>query len=486
RSEATLLGLAEALATQSKVASLERDEKETLRLGDEALEVLRPLSGAAQPSRPVMRLHAEMLESRGFNLHRREPELAIRDLQQAREIYNKLGAQDLSNIAAAASYASSGYWLGLAYGVTGRRQEAQSVFEEALAMANRVIDVMPGHTTALYAKGNIAARLAGFEVDELRMDRALALVQEGRQTWEGLLKIAPTNAVYRNNYGVTRGEVANTLWQLGRFNESRRERRELVDMGAKPGDVSAFYMSNMMVWATDLAAEEAELGNRAGAAEALARHVRFKEAYLKMAPPSVETDWWVYFAEANKVRVALANGDPREGARIGAAALAKAEKLAATRKSHEVSKDILRYRINLGSALAQERLGDHAAAEASARGALEAWGRLPRGSDIRDERDKAWLNAMMARAMARQGRQGEAATLIAPVIDFHRKQYARRHDNRWQHFLFAEALYTGALSDPARRRVMLAEATAVLAGLPPTMNGWKPLAQLREDIAAIR
>lgn len=173
-------------------------------------------------------------------------------------------------------------------------------------------------------------------------------------------------------------------------------------------------------------------------------------------------------------------------ARLGMATLARVNKIVPTRPSHEEWLNILRYRLNLGIALAQDRHRDPVAAEAAARAALETWNRLPRSSDVRDERDKAWLTAMIAKAAARQGRQGEAATLIGPVIDYHRRLHARRHDNRWQHFLFADALHAGALAEPARKRALLAEASAVLAGLPPTMNGWKPLARLREEIAAAR
>ena len=353
-------------------------------------------------------------------------------------------------------------------------------------MANRVIDVMPGHTTALYAKGNVSARLAIYEVDELRMDRALALIQEGRQTWQGLLKIAPTNAIYRNNYGVTRQELSDVLYALGRFDDARRERRELVAMGEKPGETSAFFLRNMMGWAAFLAAEEAELGNRAGAAEALAKHERYKEAFLKATPASFETEWWLYNVEGAKARVALANGDPGEALKLTVAALAKAEALDAKQPSAEVSKNVLRYRLNLVSSLAHEAQRDPAAAEAAAKKALEAWGRLPSRSNFRDDSDKNLLTAIIAKAAARQGRLGEAAALIGPVIDSNRKQYARRHDNRWQHFLFANALYAGALAEPAKKRALLAEASAVLASLPPTMNGWKPLIQLREDVAAAR
>ena len=116
--------------------------------------------------------------------------------------------------------------------------------------------------------------------------------------------------------------------------------------------------------------------------------------------------------------------------------------------------------------------------------ALEARRALPKRTlfDERDADDGLMLAAMIA---ARMDRYPEAQQIMQPVLKFHRDLYARGKDNddALQHAQFARALYVSALAAPGQRTTELAQAVAILDGLPPAMRRLVSNARLRESIA---
>ena len=128
-------------------------------------------------------------------------------------------------------------------------------------------------------------------------------------------------------------------------------------------------------------------------------------------------------------------------------------------------------------------LGDYAGAERAERAATEARSHSPIEA-VGDRRDMGELATWLAMAMARQGREADAAQAIAPVVKFQRELAVKNHGDQWQHVELAAALYVQALTDKTHRAALLREAAGKLDALPATMRGLHCIRQWRERILA--
>jgi hypothetical protein len=131
---------------------------------------------------------------------------------------------------------------------------------------------------------------------------------------------------------------------------------------------------------------------------------------------------------------------------------------------------------------ASYNLKDYAAAEREVKLAIEARRKLPKLTlqDELDASDDLILAAMIA---ARLERHAEAQQIIEPVLRFHRGLLARGNDDLNQRVQLARALYASALATPGQKRAQLAEAAALLDGLPPMMRQLRSTALVRGWIA---
>jgi hypothetical protein len=87
-------------------------------------------------------------------------------------------------------------------------------------------------------------------------------------------------------------------------------------------------------------------------------------------------------------------------------------------------------------------------------------------------------------ALAREGRQDEAASAIAPVVRSLRELTRQNHGDRWLPLELASALYAQALADPVRGTALLREAAALVEGLAPQLRPLHDVRQLRQRILA--
>jgi len=78
--------------------------------------------------------------------------------------------------------------------------------------------------------------------------------------------------------------------------------------------------------------------------------------------------------------------------------------------------------------------------------------------------------------------RGEAQAVIAPVVKLQRGLFARNHDDYRQHLELASVLYASALAGGGDRRALLAEASALIAGLPAEMRSLKSVVLWRERV----
>jgi tetratricopeptide (TPR) repeat protein len=136
------------------------------------------------------------------------------------------------------------------------------------------------------------------------------------------------------------------------------------------------------------------------------------------------------------------------------------------------------------AALASYRLKDYATADAEIKRSLEIRRAIPTRTTY-EERDQGNQRVLAAAIAANLGRNAEAQELIEPVLKLHRDLTARDKDNedQAQRVEFAYALYVSALAGPGQKSQQLAQAAALVDGLPPAMRRLISITRLREQIA---
>jgi hypothetical protein len=228
----------------------------------------------------------------------------------------------------------------------------------------------------------------------------------------------------------------------------------------------------------------AQIGDADGAAAALASvtgylaDLRRSEPKDSMAPIIVEA-----LTKTGAAEAAFEQDDLPAARRIAMDVVSQVQPIKPQRGVQEVQKFATLYTAANFAGHADYLLGNFPAAEQEERAALEARKHYLTEAVV-DRRDLAEKSTWLAMAIARQGRLGEAAQVIDPVVAFQRELKAKNHGDRWQPTELAAALYAQSLAEPKQRAALLREATMLLDGVPPTLQSLHDIRQWRERIRA--
>jgi tetratricopeptide (TPR) repeat protein len=478
RSDAALLGLVSARAAQAGVLGARGNLEQAIRVDEEALDLLKPLSDSPEAPRDVRVAEGSMLTHLGWARVRTGAEGAVPVLRRAQDVYRAMGAVQLTDLAASSAYAQAGIWLGEALTSQGRELEAKETLEETLMLASRVVAARPGHMPAMGARAHAGGFLGSIESNNLRVAPGLAMYTAAERAWEDFVKLDSSNSDSWNNLGVARNNVADALFSMGLVEESIYKRKQVVTAADKTR-MSGFLARNLANWNGLLAEAQAnfpELG-AAGPAMAAAREFAAQAARGGFLG-RVEGE----FVSIMGASVRFGSGEYREALEQAKASAARLEAIA---PQGNLQQDLAR-RTQIAALQQVTRaaysLGDYAASEAAARQALDLRLKTSRQS-LLDDVNASEIRTALAQAMARQGRTKEAGEIVRPVLRFNREVQARRSDDLVQQVHLARALLVSALASPSERQAHLAEAAAIMDRLPPAMKRWKPHTLLRDEIA---
>jgi len=486
-SEATAIGLGIGLMSEARVADSQIKRVESMNFAVEAVEVLKPLMVAAAPSPRLQRAYGLTMNYLGFTqLRQDQEETAVNSLEEARATYRAIDGLSLSDLPAAAGFAESSAWAVNAYQNLGRNDDARRVGGEGTAVAAKVLEKRPGHIQALRANALINDSLAFSEADELHMKNALAMTMTGARGWEEMVRIDPTNQIAWNNLAAARMGSAFGLQRLGRIGESAAQFRSALSV-ERETNASTLIADTLSGPAGNLAALEADRGNRQAADIALAENVRLTDLTNRGVAP--ENFGRAYRHEVSAIfafALPVAAGDYATARTLAQASAQRLAALKTTNPSQELNRNKLLLNARYSLADAHYRLGDYAAAEKEIALAMGIRQQLPKRTtfDARDAADDSILAAMIA---ARQGHMAEAQRFIEPALKLHRELYARGNDDQFQHLQLARALYASALSAPAQQRAaQLAEAAALVDALSSEYRSLRSTVLVRNDVAAER
>lgn len=475
--EATLLGLARARSAQGWVAASRTNFSETIRLQQEALDILKPVLAQPNPPKAVREIEANALVGLAFGQIRKGVDGGIPSLRQAQKVYRGLNALDLSDLAASSGYAGIGWLLAEAYYKDGRDLEAKTDLDEAFALADRILEVRPGHRPALRAKGLAASWLGGMESRNLRVGAALSRFLETTRILEYQWRLDKTSSSALNNFNISKAGVAFALFRLGRIEESLKYRRESA---AVPADarIDAFLASNLAIWNGWLAEAVANDGDMAAARSAMVAARKFEEVANKGSgtnafnPESVSSSEAVTLLLGDNARAAMTNTQE---------SLARLEAWSPEGKLNQDLRMRSQIRVLQIRSLAANALGDFDAAEAASRRAFDLHQTAVRRGLI-DDAAAHENRTTLAKALARLGRTKEAGEILRPALKFYREIQSRGTDDLTIRIQSSHALLVSALVEPAARAAKLNEAAAIMETLPPAMKRWKLHALLIDEI----
>ncbi|HMI37795.1 MAG TPA: hypothetical protein VK505_09255 [Steroidobacteraceae bacterium] len=486
QSEATTIALALGYATQAVILDNQNDPTGPVA-GQRAADLLRPLAAAPGASVAVRRAFVEVLVRRGYEeLNGLQNADAIRTEEQAMQLATGLGARDLSNLEMGAYYVEAGAWLVPALVNMGRNVEARRRGEDAVALADKVLEQRPGYRLALHGQQVIESSLSNVAQNELDPMEAYRLGLRTEQTSLSILKLDPDNIVTINNLGVAHQTLGDSLWGAGKLGAAiPYYLKSLDDYGHATVGGAGFSI----IRAYDVAAtayRQAQVGDAAGAAATIASGAPFL-ARLRQKDPQATVALAIVDA-LGKMSSAGATLERDEFAATGRFASAASDQLRAITPNGNLEVSQRSISLFFSQHLAGRaafQTGDYAAAEDAEREALAArkvWGT----EAIPDQRDIGEVSTWLAMALARQGKTKEAAQLIGPVVKFQRGLAARNRSDQWLPVELASALYAQALTDPKQRTALLQEAATLLGAAPAPLRNLHDVRQWRNLIAAAR
>ena len=470
-SEATVIALALAYATQARVLESQSDPAD-LATTKRAVGLLGPLAEGSNASVAARRAYVDVLLRFGYQQLRTDKrEDAIRTEEEARKIAADLGARDLTNLDMGAYYAEASGWLVESLVESGRDDEARRTGEDALALADKVLERQPGYRLALHAEQIILGSLQSMAQNELDPKTALRVAERAEQVSLTLLKLDPSNVVSMNNLGVAHGALGDLCWSAGRLREAVRYRlKALEDYSHATVGGATFYMTR----ADDvgpLVYYQGEIGDFTGA-EATITGTAPYAARLRASEPKGSNAVFMFdgVLKLATAIVAFQRNDLATARRIAAEVAAQFEAMKPIGGFQAVQRHVFQWvPLHYIVTPAAYQLGDFPLAAQAERTALEEH-KASGAATLSDQRDMASMTTWLALALAREGRLSEAAQTIAPVVKFERGLAARNRGDQWVPVDLAAALYAEALAEPGRRTALLHEAAGLLEGLAPEVR----------------
>jgi len=398
----------------------------------------------------------------------------------------QLGARDLSSIEMGAAYAEAGASEVAALQSLGRNDEARRVGEDAVALADKVLERRPGYRLALHAQQVIEISLTGVAQNDLNPAEAIRIATRAVQISRALLNLDPNSTDNAGNLAFALQGLGDSLWAAARLREAVPRYMQALDDYAKAsagGTGLTILYGAMIVFAVG---DQVRSGDPAGAAATLLqvspvlRKLRQSEPQGSMAPVIVDA-----LDKYGAADVALERDDYVHAQRNAWDAVKELEVIKPLGGQQEVEKYVSLFVAADVAGQADYLLGDFAAAERAERTAVEARKHYLTDA-VNDRRDAAEKATWLAMALAREGHIDEAAQVIAPVVKFQRELAARNHGDRWQPVELARALFAQALTDKTRSTALLREAAALLDATPPAIRNLHDIKQWRERVRSAR
>jgi tetratricopeptide (TPR) repeat protein len=483
-SENTLIGLSLGLSGLARVYDSTNRYEESAQNAAKSVEILKPAMAASSPSARLLRTYGIVTNYRGFAQMRRfDEDGAIVTLQASRDAFRRIDGLALTDLPAAAAYTEASGWLMEALLQARKFSDAQLVGDEAARIATGVLELRPGHMSALRARALINGNLADAFGQQHQNAKSLVPALAAVRDWETFVKLDPGNVIAWNNLGAARSRQATSLEELGRISEELAVVRSTLDvephLKASPG-----LMANLILDAGWVRGLEIELGVPESARDRRADARRVATAAVAGLPEGAFIrDMLLARAARIESNIAITAGKYAEARDASIALIRRVEPLKAASAGDTGIQNLTLVFAYADLGEAEYMLGNYAGAEAAMRKSLEYRARQKSKLPVDRPLGESDHKVLLALAIARQGRGAEARSILEPEINLHREVVRAGGDEQSERLGYARALLALAVANPADAKALLAEAMATLDRLTPDMRRLRTTGVLRSSIA---
>ncbi|MBS0382163.1 MAG: ATP-binding protein [Proteobacteria bacterium] len=460
---------------------------------DQAAALLRPLVNGPNPSRRARQLYADTLNIVCLN---QRPQQGLATCDEALKTLEGLGALDLSDLNASASWADTADTKSGELQALGRIDEAQKLEQQVFAMTEKVLAHRPGDLHALEDRFFAASRLALLASGRHDATGAMGYANQTVQAAQDWVRFNPSSLDAWSRWAQALAGLAGFQYENGEVSKAFATGHSALALTQDPRSPKGFAAANNGLW-RGMAQAQASSGDSAGAEQSLQAFLRNLRAFSTdfLAPDSPQRQ--LADNQTNQLltdsQMKLSEGNPQ-------AALAEATAAHARIESIEVPKtdagtahwknQMLGASFDAG-ARAAVRLNHYAQAEILARQWLAiAPNSVNTQTDPKPLESRA--RSILAQAIAMQGRRDEASKMLQPALAYYAgEQKAGAQETNFRHD-YAYALYVDAIAQPAgaagakQRKDDLDQAAKLIAGASQEVQQLSPFRYLSGLIAAAR
>jgi len=485
--EAVTYGLALSLYNQGQSALF--NGRGTAAQLNQAADLLRPLAQVSDAPRQVRQAYADTLN---ILSHMQPKEIAVATCQEALKILEALGALDLSNLNAASGYADvsdseARHLLDL-----GRADEAQKVESQVYELTEKVLVQRPGDLRSL-ANRFFAANLLGTLAERRHDDSAAAdYAARAAKAGEDFVRFNPADLTTWSWWAQGLQQVADLQFERGEVTQALATYHSLMALAQDKRRPSSLGPVLFARW-LNVAAMQAMLGDKAAAQQSLQAFAKdLDDLAGTFAAEDPRRQIIATSPDGLRSRVLLLEGSTDAAFTSATSVIDRVEQIKVEGKNPNFDRtrhSNLRYNLTT-AVMSAIRLGHGAQAETLAR-QLAA---LPIDPGFQsDPRELAARNeAMLAHAVALQGRGDETRTILQPALEYYEKEQqggahgtSFRRDYAYALFVDATARGTDA-EGRTKREAELAEAAKLIAGESAEVQKLSMVRELSGLIAAAR
>lgn len=456
---------------------------------DQAAALLRPLVNGAHPSRRVRQLYADTLN---IICLVQPPQQALATCDGALKTLEGLGALDLSDLNAAASWADTADTKSGALQGLGRDTEAQKLEQQVFAMTEKVLARRPGDLHALEDRYFAAHRLAGLADNRHDAKGAVDYANQAVQAARDWVRFDPSSLDAWGRWAQALSSVAGLQYEQGQVSAAIATAHTALALAQDPRSPKRLAAVTWYIRHA-LARVLAESGE-AGAELSAQASVRDLQAAVADRPP----DSPQRRLAATNLPLAMADIKLAKGALQPALAEATTARAAIEPiETPATDTSVIRWKnqnlevsFNV-AARAAVQLGRYAQAEILAHQWLAA---VPNSvlTQTNPKPLESRARYILAQAIAMQGRKDEAQKTLQPVLAYYAAELKAGAQGTTFRHDYAYALYVDSLIAPAdtagakQRKDDLDQAAQLIAGASQEAQQLSPFRHLSGLVAAAR
>jgi hypothetical protein len=454
-----------------------------------AADLLRPLAHKPDASRQVRQTYADILNT--FS-HSQPKDVGVATCEEALKILAGLGALDLSDLNAAAAYADTADSQARHLMSLGRIDEAQKIEHDVYDLTEKVLAQRPGDLRSL-ADRFFAAGLLSNLADRRHDDATAAdYAQRAARAGEDYVRFNPSDRTTWSWWIIGLEQVADLQIERGEVKAALATQRAALDLANDPRRPKNFgpLLTFRALAAANILAQQGEKAEAEKARQTFVRYVA--ESREELAPEDPRRDLYLNSDQGSRARLELVTGDPQKALADARAVIAQIDgvKIAPNDASAKDARDNLLRGALTTASIGEIRLERYAEAEPLARRLATVPNRSSSTDDPQEQSSR--VAALLAHAVAMQGRRDEARTILEPALAYYEgEQKAGAHGTTFRRD-YAYALYASALARAAdadgraKRSADLAEADKLLAGASAEVRQLADMRVLAGWIAAAR